>query len=244
MRTATTPATSTRRSRHLLGAALGALLLFAAAVVWSATPAAAAAPSVTVSPSSGLADGQSVTVTGSGFTANYATMVIVECDATATGAAGCDTNDVQFVKADASGAFTVQLTLRATFTGVDCTKAACIVQAHEGVNPNAGLTATSAPLHFGAAPVTTTTSAAPATTPAQTKSTAGATATTPPATTGGATPGATDPGATSPPQQLPTGADSGRAVLTGPPLLAVVGLLLAIMLLGAGLIGHRHSRSR
>ncbi|MEO6886450.1 MAG: neocarzinostatin apoprotein domain-containing protein [Jatrophihabitantaceae bacterium] len=242
-RTETTSRTGIKRARHIVAASVGALLLCASAVIWSATPAAAATPSVTVTPSSGLTDGQSVTVTGSGFTV-VPLIVVVQCATTATSSgAGCDTNDVQFVSSDPGGSFTATLKVRSSFSGTDCTKVACIVQAHEGTNPSTGLTGTSATLHFGAAAPASTTPAGTAKT-----TTAPGQANPPAVTTGGSssgtTSGATDPGTNSPTQatKLPTGADTGRAVLTGPPLLAEVGLLLALVLLGAGLIGYRHSR--
>ena len=137
------PVRPRRRARHALTttaviavAALGALLGFAG-------PAAAAGPSITVSPSSGLTNGQNVTVKGSGFTANYANMVVVQCAASATGASGCNVNDVKFTKADANGAFTVTLTIKEKFGSTDCSKVECIVQGHEGFSDTSGKTGTS-----------------------------------------------------------------------------------------------------
>lgn len=215
--------------------AAGTLL---AAVVGFAGPAGAAGPSITVSPSSGLSNGQNVTVKGSGFTPNYSNMVVVECAASATGANGCNTNDVKFTKADATGGFTVTLTLRSKFGSTDCTKVECIVQGHEGFSTTSGKTGTSAALRFGAA-------AKPAPTPTHKKTTAAP----PPATTSSAAAGA--PGGTktsagiggvhaaAPGAALPTGADTGLAVSTAVPLVSEVGAAAALALLGVGLLLYR-----
>jgi hypothetical protein len=214
-------------------AALGALLGFAG-------PASAAGPSVTVSPSSGLSNGQNVTVKGSGFTANYPQMVVVQCAATATGANGCNVNDVQFPKADANGAFTVTLTVRSKFGSTDCTKVECIVQAHEGINPSSGKTGTSSALHFGAAakpsPTHKKTTAAPA--PVITSSSAAAA---PGATSSSAGVGA-EHAAAAPPAAggaLPTAANTGKAVSTAVPLISEVGAATALALLVGGLLFYR-----
>jgi hypothetical protein len=233
------PVRPRRRARQALTttaviavAALGALLGFAG-------PAAAAGPSITVSPSSGLTNGQNVTVKGSGFTANYANMVIVQCAATATGANGCDTNDVKFTKADANGAFTVTLTVRSKFGSTDCTKVECIVQGHEGFSTTSGKTGTSSALHFGAAakpspaPTHKKTTAAPP--PAATSSSAAAPA--PVATNSSAGVGAVHAGA--PAGALPTGANTGKAVSTTVPLISEVGAAAALALLVGGLLFYR-----
>ncbi len=62
----------------------------------------ASTPTVVVTPSTGLTNGQAVSVSGSGF-APSTTMVITECLATATTSAGCDTSDLAPATTDASG---------------------------------------------------------------------------------------------------------------------------------------------
>lgn len=195
-----------------------------------AGPAAAAGPSITVSPSSGLHNGQTVTVTGAGFTPNYANMVVVQCAASATGANGCDTSDVKFTKANAQGAFTATLTVRSSFGSTDCTKVDCIVQGHEGFSASSGKTGTSAPLHFG-------TAAQPAP-----KSSARSAATPPPASNGSG--GANDnsgggSGVAGVTAALPTGASTGKAALTAVPLLSEVAAALALLLLIGGAVIYR-----
>ena len=61
------------------------------ALVVDASIAFAGGPGVAVTPSTGLSNTQSVTVTGSGFTAGD-TVYAIECLATATTKAGCDTS--------------------------------------------------------------------------------------------------------------------------------------------------------
>ena len=89
-----------RVRRWLAGPAAVAALV--AASLSGATPALAAA-TMTVTPSTGLAAGQVVQVTGSGLPAG-AEVAIVECTATATTQAGCDVTNAVLVATDASGA--------------------------------------------------------------------------------------------------------------------------------------------
>jgi hypothetical protein len=200
------------------------------ALVTLAGPAAAAGPSITVSPSSGLRNGQTVTVTGAGFTPNYANMVVVQCAASATGANGCDTNDVKFTKANAQGAFTATLTVRSSFGSTDCTEVTCIVQGHEGFSESSGKTGTSGPLRFGAA-------AQPAP-----RSSAGSAATPPPASNGSGGSNESSGGGSGVAgvtAALPTGASTGKAALTAVPLLSEVAAALALLLLVGGAVIYR-----
>ncbi len=64
--------------------------------------AAPTVPTVTVTPSNGLKNGQSVTITGSGFTAGES-VYAVECLVTATGAAGCNTAGATAITVNADG---------------------------------------------------------------------------------------------------------------------------------------------
>jgi hypothetical protein len=75
-------------------------------------PATAASPTISVSPTSGLANGQSVTVTLSGYTAK-ASVAVIQCSplvATA-GQTACNTAGVKLLTTDASGAATTTLTV-------------------------------------------------------------------------------------------------------------------------------------
>src|SRR5690349_17561991 len=87
-------------------AVIAALLISGASVLLGATPAGAN-PGISVSPSTGLHNGQVVTVTGSGFTKN-GTVYLVECKSGATAEGQCsftfsDLSTVVVAKADASG---------------------------------------------------------------------------------------------------------------------------------------------
>ena len=82
----------------------------AAAALALAIPSAAfAATSLSVSPSSGLKDGQSVSVTGSGYPAST-TIYVVEC-ANLTGQAGCDITRLGTAQSDATGAINTKFTV-------------------------------------------------------------------------------------------------------------------------------------
>ncbi len=89
-----------RQLRRWLAAPAAVAALVAASVV-GATGAGAAA-SMTVTPSTGLAGGQTVQVTGTGLPTS-AEVAIVECIATATTQAGCDTADAVLAPTDANG---------------------------------------------------------------------------------------------------------------------------------------------
>ncbi|MEU0290505.1 enediyne antibiotic chromoprotein [Streptomyces sp. NPDC006147] len=122
------------RSRATKAGMLGAAALTALAL--SAAPASAA-PAVTASPAGGLSDGQSVTVTGTGFPAGTQ-VAVSQCreDTTCT-----DTLATATVGAD--GGFTAAYTVRKRFaatdwstgTGtpvtVDCATAQCRLVAYQ-----------------------------------------------------------------------------------------------------------------
>jgi hypothetical protein len=59
---------------------------------------------VQAQPSTGVADGQVITVTGSGFTAN-ATIALIECQTGATSEAGCDLSTLSSTTASSAGGF-------------------------------------------------------------------------------------------------------------------------------------------
>lgn len=91
-------------------AALGLVLL-------GAGTALAATPTETVTPSTGLTDGQQVTVVGSGFSAG-ASITVFECLSNES-TPSCDTADEVTATADSTGAYTATLTVRATFEGTN-----------------------------------------------------------------------------------------------------------------------------
>jgi hypothetical protein len=78
-----------------VGTTTGALLTFA-------TISFASGPGVSIAPSTGLTNGQAVTVTGAGFTASDS-LYAVECLSTATTEAGCDIATATPVTASATG---------------------------------------------------------------------------------------------------------------------------------------------
>ena len=107
-------------------AALGALLL----VTLVAAPAFAA-PSMNVSQLTGLTDGQSITISGSGFEPNLQSIAIGQCVEGYAGPADCNTaGGATFRNADAQGnvgSFTI--VVKEVFGGHDCTKVQCMIAA-------------------------------------------------------------------------------------------------------------------
>ncbi|MEV4135990.1 neocarzinostatin apoprotein domain-containing protein [Dactylosporangium sp. NPDC049742] len=149
----------------LVTAALAGVVPLGAAPAW-------AAPALTVSKTTGLTDGVSVTVGGSGFTANLKQIAVGQCIEEVKGPSDCNlAGGSQFVNADASGKIpTVTLKLAQKFGTFDCTKRTCVIAAQ--ILPsggNAGEIAAnkaSVKLTFGAAAQPTTQAAAAATTEA------------------------------------------------------------------------------
>ncbi|MFI7120194.1 enediyne antibiotic chromoprotein [Amycolatopsis sp. NPDC049868] len=103
--------------------------------VLGALPAAAAAPGATVTPSSGLQNGQSVTAEGTGFPAGEQ-IGVMQCGPGDWPAVSCDFADRVIVTANAGGGFTTPVIVRASYDGVDpvegkpagtvdCTAVAC-----------------------------------------------------------------------------------------------------------------------
>jgi hypothetical protein len=94
-----------------------------AAVLGAALPASAAesAAGVTVTPSTGLSDGQAVTVAASGFGADE-TVYVTECAGDpAAGTLVCDVAGITQFTTDATGAGSTTTAAKKTFDGLDQT---------------------------------------------------------------------------------------------------------------------------
>ncbi|MDG6103626.1 LPXTG cell wall anchor domain-containing protein [Dactylosporangium aurantiacum] len=148
----------------LVTAALAGVVPLGAAPAW-------AAPTLTVSKTTGLTDGASVTVGGSGFTPNLKQIAVGQCIEEVKGPTDCNlAGGSQFVNADAAGKLpTVTLKLAQKFGTFDCTKRTCVIAAQ--ILPSGGnagdiaANKASVKLTFGAA-AQATTQAAQATTAA------------------------------------------------------------------------------
>jgi hypothetical protein len=97
-----------------------------------ASPAPTQVPSLTISPSIGLTNNQEVTITGTGFAANEASLVAVECIATATSVAGCNVGSPDPITVNASGDFTSTFyvatgTIGNGSCGTTAANAACLI---------------------------------------------------------------------------------------------------------------------
>ena len=90
---------------------VGAIVLGMSGVGIGASGAVTTTPTMTVTPNTGLADRQNVTVTGSGFDSN-AFLAIVECPSGATDFGSCDLSTLNVTNADTSGALSVQTSVR------------------------------------------------------------------------------------------------------------------------------------
>ncbi|WP_406080985.1 neocarzinostatin apoprotein domain-containing protein [Micromonospora sp. NBC_00858] len=170
----------TFRCRALTLAVLFATSSGLAVVV--APPAAFAAPTLTVSATTGLTDKHQVIVNGSGFTPSLKQIAVGQCVAGFKGPTDCNlAGGAAFVNADGSGKLpTVTLKLAQKFGAFDCTKQECVVAAQ--ILPNSGnadqveANKVSVALTFGKkpaqkpSPATPPTSAAPSATPAATTS--------------------------------------------------------------------------
>lgn len=111
-------------------AAALALGVLAATVLFGAGPAQAA-PTLTLSKSTGLKDGDRITVNGSGFKPGLTQIAIGQCIAEVSGPTDCHlAGGAQFVNADATGKIpAVTLKLSEKFGSFDCTKRQCVVAA-------------------------------------------------------------------------------------------------------------------
>jgi hypothetical protein len=150
----------------------GLAAVTAAFVLASSAPASAATPTVTASPSTGLVNGQTVTLTGSGYEANHAIFVL-ECSSSA-GASACDVSHLKPVTTSATGTFSTTFTVAtgAIGDGTCNPGQSCIIAAGDasGVGGAANITfkapATKTPTT--STTKTTTTTTTKTTTPAKT----------------------------------------------------------------------------
>lgn len=92
---------------------------------------ASAAPTLTLSKSSGLKDGDRITVNGSGFKPGLTQIAIGQCIAEVTGPTDCNlAGGAQFVNADTNGRIPeVALKVAEKFGSFDCTKRQCVIAA-------------------------------------------------------------------------------------------------------------------
>ena len=180
-----TQAPNNGRRRAVLIVGCVAALTLVAVLLGSANPAQAAASlctstatsgstaTITVTPCSGLADGGTVTVTGTGFTPSQ-NVALFMCDSAPTNTDDCDFNgaDQGTGTVDASGNLTGTFVVHGTFTtgngppAITCNNGSpspnCTVAAVSSVStfsPGAYMG-----VGFGAAPTTTTTAASTTTT--------------------------------------------------------------------------------
>jgi len=194
--------------RRILGpmAAVGGA---AAAVILMAGPALAA-PSATVSPNTGLKNGDKVTVSVKGYPASQSGLLIVECNPTALkspGAAHCDITNLGSMTIDASGNGTATFTVKTGTIGDGaCNPGDTCAIAVSNASGDPTLTA-GAPITFAGAP--TAPSAAPTT-----------------GTSGGST---TTGGST---------VTGGTSTSTGKPFGLEMGLGAALVLAGLGAGGY------
>lgn len=199
--------------RRILGptAAVGGA---AAAVILMAGPALAA-PSVTITPASGLTNGQQVTVKVTGYPANMSGLFVVECNGKAAadpGTAHCDTTNLGTMTTDASGSGSTTFKVKTGTIG-DGTCAAGSTDCVIAVAPAAGGTAANTAggaIAFAAA------------------STGGGT------TTGGSTTGGSTTGGSTTAGGSTGAVSGGTTTTTGKPFGLEMGLGAALVLAGLG----------
>lgn len=118
-----------KTSKTFTKALSGVVALFF--VTFVAAPPAFASAQLDISQTSGLKDGQSVTISGSGFKPGLANIAIGQCIEGMKGPADCNTGGgATFVSADSSGNIpTKTIVVAQTFGGFDCTKQKCVIGA-------------------------------------------------------------------------------------------------------------------
>jgi hypothetical protein len=117
--------------------------------VFTASPAQAA-PALTVAPDASLVDGQTVTVSGSGYEADKP-VFLAQCDVDFSVAPACAAGTAKRVTVAPDGTFTTTVTVRKAFDGVnpatgevtrqvDCSAVVCGVISVQSDSPDAELT--------------------------------------------------------------------------------------------------------
>jgi hypothetical protein len=132
---------------------VGAVGVAAGAILVPAAAAHAAVPSITVTPNTGLADGDSVTVAGTGYTAG-ATIAVLECaDAPVTASTQCDLSAIATNTATAGtdGTFTKSITVHTGMVGSGTCAAGSSTCAIVAGNEADQTESASSPLTFAAA---------------------------------------------------------------------------------------------
>ncbi|BEL08110.1 hypothetical protein Q0Z83_063010 [Actinoplanes sichuanensis] len=111
-------------------AAVAAGLICAAAVVFVQPSPALAAAKLHVSKTSGIADGEKITVYGTGFTPGLTDLALGQCVKNPATATDCNlTGGAEFVSTDTSGKTkTLTLTIQKSFSGKSCDNG-CVVAA-------------------------------------------------------------------------------------------------------------------
>lgn len=127
-----TPATCVRFAMALGAAAVSAVLLAAASAAGDEVVDGAAAqgtPTIAVTPSTGLTAGQTVTVTGSGFTPNQPIGVSL-CEDPFVDSSSCDFSTAKVANSDGSGGFTMSYSVVDTIKGGhSCVPTGCLMGA-------------------------------------------------------------------------------------------------------------------
>lgn len=103
----------------------------ALALVLVTAPPSFAAPTLTVSASQNLQDGQTVTISGSGFDAGLKGIAIGQCRKGYVGPGDCNLQGgAKFRDADASGnVSSFDIVVKEKFGTIDCTKETCVIAA-------------------------------------------------------------------------------------------------------------------
>jgi neocarzinostatin family protein len=98
-------------------------------VVLVTAPPSFAAPTLNISQTEGLSNGQTVTISGSGFEANLSSIAIGQCIEGYVGPADCNTaGGAVFKNADAQGnVASFDIKVSEVFGGHDCTKVQCVI---------------------------------------------------------------------------------------------------------------------
>lgn len=114
-----------------LAAAVAAGLLCAGATLFVTAAPAAAKASLKVSKTTGLKDGDSITVTGTGFTKGLTDLALGQCVKNPTGPTDCNlSGGAVFAKTDSSGKTEkVTLKLSKSFNGKECGTDGCVIAA-------------------------------------------------------------------------------------------------------------------